>query len=418
MTIKKIKAREILDSRGFPTIECSLELSDGLSVKGSVPSGASTGMHEAKELRDGDEKRFCGKGVLRAIDNIENKLGSLFVGKKPDLLLADKAMIELDGTDDKSRLGANTLLAVSMAVCRAQAHIEGLELYQFITHISGIKKISMPQCMFNVINGGVHAQTDLSIQEIMITPEKRSVSNQVETAATIYHTLKRVFNANGYDTDVGDEGGFAPFFNANHNGITAEKRAIDCLMQAIHESSREYVSLALDVAASEFYDKNKNAYFFNGHWVSTDDLIILYEQLSEVYPISLIEDGCAQDDWIGWKKLQQALGSKISIVGDDLFVTNAKRIILGIDKGVANTVLIKPNQVGTITEALEAIRVSREAGYKILVSHRSGETNDTFIADFAVGVAADFFKAGAPARGERVSKYNRLMKIESDLWFK
>jgi enolase len=413
MKIKKVTGREILDSRGCPTVECTLELDSGSSVVASVPSGASVGRYEAKELRDNQPERFEGKGVLQAVGQLECQIAPLLIGKAPDVVGMDAAMIDLDDTPDKSRLGANATLAASIAVTRAQALVHGIELYELINKLWGFPAPTLPVCMFNIINGGLHADSRLLFQEFMVMPQQGNFKDRLQVADRIYHELKKLLHEKHYATAVGDEGGFAPSFG--QEGILRELAALDLLQQTCQLSEVENVSFCLDVAASCFYDSHKKIYCVYGAELSSEQMIDVYQNLCQTYPIASLEDGLDQDDWHGWQNLTRALGQSIQLVGDDLFVTHAARINQGIEKCVANAVLIKPNQIGTVSETVAAIQVCQKCGYKTIVSHRSGETNDTFIADLAVGCAAGQLKAGAPVRGERVAKYNRLLAIEDRL---
>jgi enolase len=413
--ISNISGREILDSNGIPTVECVLVLDGGQSVKASVPSGASTGKYEAIELRDGDKDRFLGKGVLTAIQNLEQKIAPALIGKKPDLVEMDKLIIDIDGTENKSNLGANATLAASIAVARAQAIDLNTQTYELINKIFQIGPTSFPQCMFNVLNGGVHADNGVAFQEFMIMPQKQgSMQNTMHTAACIYQTLKNILKKDGYGIGVGFEGGFAPIIKGSKN---KENIMLDYLHKAVEQSGfcSNEIAFCLDVAASQFYDAEKSIYLIEGQELSSTQMVDLYQNLVENYPIVSIEDGMAEDDWYGWQLLTEKLGNKVQIVGDDLFVTNINRIEKGIKLGVANAVLIKPNQIGTVSQTVEAIKLCRSNGYKTVVSHRSGETCDTFISDLVFGSAAGQFKAGAPCRGERVAKYNRLVEIEEGL---
>lgn len=386
MKITKVHGREILDSRGQPTLECVLELTGGLQVEASVPSGASVGRYEAKELRDYDPTRYFGKGVRIAIENLERKIAPLLLDKEPDCVQLDQAMINLDGTADKSKLGANTILAASMAIVRAQAVAQGCELYQLINQLYGLDKPAMPRCMFNIINGGLHAESGLAFQEFMIMPAAATVKEAVEVASEMCIALKGLLLQQHGVVAVGDEGGFAPIFV--QDGIEREIAALQLLEQAKKQlkSVKIPIDYCLDIASSHFYDPVRQVYTVHEKRFDAQALIDLYLQLCQTYPIVSIEDGLGEDDWNGWQLLTQSMGSKIQLVGDDLFVTNVQRIQQGIDRQVANAVLIKLNQVGTVSETLQAIKLCRQAGYKVVVSHRSGETNDSFIADLAVGV--------------------------------
>ncbi|HBS48055.1 TPA: phosphopyruvate hydratase [Candidatus Dependentiae bacterium] len=410
MKIKKISGREILDSRGFPTVECSLNLEDGHSVIVSVPSGASTGKYEAVELRDGDQNWYFGKGVKKAINNLENKIAPLLVGKNPDFIKMDQEIINLDGTDNKSSLGANATLAASMAVVRAQAHCEKLELFELVAKYFGVKP-SIPVCMFNVLNGGVHANNGINFQEFMIIPTgEKDFSKSLEKVVVVYQTLKKLLVKKGFNSNLGDEGGFAPVFAKGAK--LPEELALDFIVEAIKSANLEgEIKIGLDVAASQFFDETNNFYDFYGNKFSGKDLIDFYENLLAKYPIISIEDGFAEDDWATWESATKKLGGKVQLVGDDLFVTNQKRIKYGVERHCANAVLIKPNQIGTVSETIETIKYCKSINYKTVISHRSGETIDTFIADLVFGCNGGQFKCGAPARGERVAKYNRLLQL-------
>jgi enolase len=413
MNIKKIEAREILDSRGIPTIACTLLLDDGNRVVSSVPSGASVGKFEALELRDNDTKRYFGKGVLQAVEHIEKIIAPVLLQKYPDLVVMDKLLCDLDGTENKSRLGANAILAVSMAIARAQAIVENVEVYKLLGNIAGISPFQKPCCMFNILNGGVHADNMIAFQEFMIMPSSiYSFERQLEMSVIIYRQLKKLLKEKSFSVGVGDEGGFAPFLGNERD--PGHEKVLNLLLQAVEKSGfvpGKDIMFCLDVAASEFYNESEKKYILADKRVNSDELISLYEKLIVDYPIYSIEDGLSQDDWDGWSVLTAKLGSKIQLVGDDIFVTNTNRIQKGIEYGVANAVLIKLNQIGTVTETLQAIKLCKDNGYKTIVSHRSGETIDSFIADLAVGTNAGQLKAGACARGERVVKYNRLLEI-------
>ncbi len=418
MKIKKIEAREILDSRGFPTVECSVLLENNQITKASVPSGASVGKYEAVELRDGDAKRYFGKGVLKAIENIEKKIAPVIVGKEANFQEIDKIIIDLDGTSNKANLGANSTLAVSMAVCRAQALSERIALYELINEVCcGGGKILLPDVMFNILNGGVHADNTLSFQEFMIMPVgQNSFAEKLQMAVVVYQNLKKLLKQAGYSTNVGDEGGFAPKFGQDTE--IGEKKALEFLIKAVELSGFDVgkdVVFCLDVAASQFYDEENKVYTLGNKKLGSDEMILLYDELLSTYPIYSIEDGLDEQDWDGWKSMTEKIGARVQLVGDDIFVTNSELIKKGTENHVANAALIKPNQIGTVTQTLEAIKLCKDSNYKTVVSHRSGETMDTFISDLVVGTAAGQFKAGAPARGERVAKYNRLLEIEGML---
>ncbi len=411
MKIIAVTAREIFNSRGMPTIACDITLENGARVCASVPTGTSRGEKEAVELRDGGV-RLMGQGVLKAINVMETVIAPAIIGQEPNLIRMDELMRELDGTENKSKLGANTILAASIAICKAQAVVEQCEPYELIAGLCQYDMVSLPFPMFNVINGGLHASNDLQVQEFMIMPVGiTTFHTAMEIGITFFHTLKKVLIQNGLSTAVGDEGGFAPDFQH-------ENQALDCLMEAIEDVQGEHdatLMIALDVAASHFYNKKAEAYNWQGKLISADDLIAWYGQLVDQYPIYAIEDGLSEHDWSSWQKLMQSLGSRIQIVGDDIFVTDVDRIYDGIHDQVANAVLIKPNQVGTVTETLQAIKLVKEYNKNVIISHRSGETNDFFIADVAVGTSAGQIKAGGLSRGERLSKYNRLLQIEDQL---
>lgn len=412
MKIEKICAREIFDSRGYPTLACDLMLNDGSWYTASVPSGASVGVHEAAELRDGGE-RLLGKGVRKNVEIIERIIAPILIGKEPMIVNMDAAMLDLDGTDNRSRLGANTILAVSMAVCRAQAAAEMMSLYEFIPYICQLDVVAMPAPMINILNGGIHADTGLSIQEFMVVPHGMDTFAQaMEFGTTTFHELKKLLRASGKSTLVGDEGGFAPI-------VSGTQEALDYVQEAIAQAKKHCegdATIAIDVAASQLYDPTTQRYTVDGHALTTNELLAWYLQLTEKYPISSIEDGLHENDWNGWERMAELFGDKILLVGDDIFATNPERIWTGIERNAANAVIIKPNQIGTVTETLQAIKLCEENGVSTVVSHRSGETNDSFIADLAVGVSAQYIKAGGCSRGERLAKYNRLLKIEQELF--
>lgn len=411
--IKRITACEILDSRGNPTVEATVTLADNSLGVAAVPSGASTGSHEAVELRDG-AKRYGGKGVLKAVKNVNTTINNALRGyDAANQRHIDQIMIELDGTKSKKKLGANAILAVSLAVARASASAAGLPLYQYIRKAFALKEKGwrMPVATMNIINGGRHADNNLSIQEFMIVPVHKEMRERVRMGSQIFHSLASILRQKGYHTAVGDEGGFAP-------DLLNNEQALKLLMSSIKKSGftpGKDVFIALDAAASEFY-RNGKYYFESGKQASMANKIIrILSDWTRKYPIISIEDPLSEDDWENWARLTRDLGKKTNIVGDDLFVTNVARIKKGIKEKVANTVLIKVNQIGTLSEAIDAIAIAKENNYKISVSHRSGETADTFIADLAVAVNAEFIKTGSLSRSERVEKYNRLMKIESEL---
>ena len=409
--IDLIVGREILDSRGNPTVEADVQLRDGAFGRASVPSGASTGEHEAIELRDGDKRRYQGKGVLQAVENINavlaRELGGREAGEQSRI---DDLMIALDGTPNKSKLGANAILAVSMAVCRAAARSAGLPLYRYL---GGLQARRLPVPMMNVLNGGVHADNTVDFQEFMIMPVgAETFSDALRMGVETFHTLKRVLKEKGYSTSVGDEGGFAPNLKSNAEAVELLLDAID----AAGYSPGHDICLALDPASSEMYQNGKYVFYKSDKSKkSADDMVKLYADWVKQYPIISIEDGLAQDDWEGWKTLTRELGGRVQLVGDDLFVTNTDRLQRGIEEGAANSILIKLNQIGTVTETIAAIELARRHGYTAVVSHRSGETEDAFIADFAVGLATGQIKTGSASRTDRVAKYNQLLRIEEEL---
>ena len=405
--IEKIFAREVLDSRGNPTIQVDCVLNDGSMGRATVPSGASTGTYEALELRDG-EKRYLGKGVLKAVENVNKTIAKEIIGKSPfDQVGIDQLLIKLDGTPNKSKLGANAILGVSLAVMKAASNSLNLPLYRYI---GGANTKTLPVPFMNVINGGVHADNQLDIQEFMIVPlDAPSFKEALRFGAETFHNLKKILKEKGEVTSVGDEGGFAP-------QLSSTKEALDILVAAIEKAGYtpgKDIALALDCAASEFYKDGR--YYFEGKELDAKGMVDFYEDLINFYPIVSIEDGLAEEDWEGWKILTERLGSKIQLVGDDIFVTNTERIKKGIKMGVANSVLIKLNQIGTVTETLEAINLSHKSSYTTIISHRSGETEDTTIADLAVGAGTGMIKTGSLSRSERIAKYNRLLVIEEEL---
>ena len=404
--IEDVYAIEVLDSRGNPTVKATVALSDGTVASAVVPSGASTGKREALELRDGGD-RYCGKGVLKAVENVNSQIAEAVIGLDAfDQKALDDEMRELDGTDNYSNLGANAVLGVSMAVARAAAKSLDVPLYRYL---GGANASVLPVPMFNIINGGAHANNSVDFQEFMIMPFGfDKFSDALRAASEIYHTLKGLLNAAGHSTAVGDEGGFAPNLNDN-------EEPIKLIMQAIEKAgykAGEQIKLALDVAASELYENGK--YKLEGKEFSSEELIERYAQLCEKYPIFSIEDGLSEDDWAGWTKLTSKLGSKVQLVGDDLFVTNEKILREGITKGVGNAILIKPNQIGTVSQTMQTIRLAQRKGYRCVMSHRSGESEDSFIADFAVAMNTGQIKTGATSRSERNAKYNRLLEIERE----
>lgn len=414
--IRDVKALQILDSRGNPTIQVEVITEDGYVGKASVPSGASTGSFEAVELRDGDKSRYLGKGVEKAVENINKKIAKAIIGMNVyEQRKIDEEMIKLDDTPNKSNLGANSILGVSLAVAKAASNSLGLDLYQYIGGING-KELPIP--MMNILNGGKHSDNNISIQEFMIMPIGNiTFTERMRRGVEIYHTLKKVLKEKGYSVGVGDEGGFAP-------NLESEEQALDIIIEAIRKAGYEPgkdIKLALDIASTEMYEEakkiNKQGYYFwkTKQYKTQEEMIEYIVELCNKYPIFSIEDGLAEEDWEGWKVLTERLGNKVQLVGDDLFVTNPKRLERGIEKNVANAILIKPNQIGTLTETLYTIQKAKQSGYKTVISHRSGETEDTTIADIAVGVNAGQIKTGAPCRTDRVSKYNRLLYIEEEI---
>lgn len=416
MKIKKIWGLEILNSRGFPTVQCNLLLDNNILVKSSVPSGASVGKLEALELRDGDPNRYLGKGVLKATKNINEKIAPTIINKEVDFKQIDKILLDLDGTENKSNLGANAILAVSIAVIRAQAIIRNKELYQLIADEFDNTNLILPKVMFNILNGGVHADNNIPFQEFMIMPQADNFSKNLEMSVVIYNNLRKILKNEGYFTGVGDEGGFAP----NISGGNSVKLSLDYLKYAVEANNLvpgKDVFFCLDVAASQFYNENDKLYEIGNKKLNDSDLIKYYSLLISDYSIFSIEDGLDEQDWIGWKNLTEQLSSRVQLVGDDIFVTNPNLIKKGINEHVANAVLIKPNQIGTVTETFDAIKLAKDNNYKCVISHRSGETCDTFISDLAVGSGVEQMKSGAACRGERIVKYNRLLEIEYNLNF-
>jgi len=411
VAVKKIHAREILDSRGNPTVEVEVELESGASGRAAVPSGASTGIHEALELRDRDKDRYEGKGVLSAVEHVNLEIAKAVVGTDAlDQSRVDQMMLDLDGTPNKSRLGANAILGVSLAVARAAANTRGLPLYR---HLGGESANILPVPMFNILNGGVHANWQgTDFQEFMIAPVGApSFREALRWGSETYHALKAVLKQNGYATGVGDEGGFAPALKSN-------AEAVELILKAIEEAGYapgQQIVIALDPASTGFYENGLYSLRTEGRKVTSSQMVRIYAEWVEKYPIIVLEDGLAEDDWDGWKTLNKSLGDKIELVGDDLFVTNVQRIARGIAENVANAVLIKLNQIGTMTETIAAIETARKAGWGAMISHRSGETVDSFIADFTVAMGTGHLKTGAPCRGERVEKYNQLIRIEEQL---
>ena len=407
-TIDFIAARQILDSRGNPTVEVEVLLEDGAEGRAAVPSGASTGAFEAVELRDGDKAHWGGKGVGKAVENVESIAEEVLGFDASEQRLLDQAMIELDGTDNKGKLGANAVLGVSLAVAHAAADSAGLPLYRYI---GGPTANVLPVPMMNILNGGSHADSNVDIQEFMIAPiGAETFAEAVEIGATVYHALKKVLKDKGLNTGLGDEGGFAPNLESN-------RAALDLIVEAIKAAGYEpgkQVALALDVAASEFFNED-GSYAFEGANKSSDEMIAYYTELVDNYPLVSIEDPLNEEDWEGWQKMQAALGERVQLVGDDLFVTNVTRLQRGIDEKAANSMLVKVNQIGSLTETIDAVNLAHRNGFSTMMSHRSGETEDTTIADLAVALSCGQIKSGAPARTDRVAKYNQLLRIEQDL---
>jgi phosphopyruvate hydratase len=407
--IEDVIAREVLDSRGNPTVEVEIHLEDGSMGRAIVPSGASTGVHEALELRDGDKTRYLGKGTLKAVENVNTEIADAIVGYNVfDQVGLDKLLIELDGTYNKGRLGANAILGVSLAAADAAANSLGLPLFQYL---GGVNAKLLPTPMMNILNGGSHADNTVDFQEFMVMPVgASSFTEAVRMGAEVFHSLKAVLKEKGLSTAVGDEGGFAPNLSSNEEAI---KVILEAVKKAGYEPAKD-IKLALDVAASEFYDETSRKYKLTGEGKekTADEMIEYYENLIAKYPVISIEDGLAEDDWEGWAKLTQKLGKKVQLVGDDLFVTNTDRLKKGIEQSVANSILIKVNQIGTVTETLDAIEMAKKAGYTAVVSHRSGESEDVTIADLAVAVNAGQIKTGSLSRTDRIAKYNQLLRID------
>ncbi|HJJ12425.1 MAG: phosphopyruvate hydratase [Clostridia bacterium] len=416
LKIEHIEALEVLDSRGNPTVQVEVITEGGFCGVAKVPSGASTGSFEAVELRDNDEERYLGKGVKRAVENVNRVIAKKIMGMNVyDQIKVDKRLIDIDGTENKEKLGANAILGVSIAVAKAAANSLGMTLYNYIGGVNA-KKLPIP--MMNILNGGKHSDNNISIQEFMIMPKSgRDFAENLKMGVETYHSLKKVLKNKGYSVAVGDEGGFAP-------NLASEEEALDVIIEAIEKAGYipgKDIFIALDVASTEMYEEakkiGKNGYLFwkTGMFKTSDEMIEYLEELTERYPIISIEDGLAEEDWNSWKKLTQNLGNKIQLVGDDLFVTNTNRLIKGIKNKIANSILIKPNQIGTLTETLDAIDMANKAGYTAVISHRSGETEDTTIADISVATNVGQIKTGAPCRTDRVAKYNRLLNIENEI---
>ncbi len=414
-TITAVKGREIIDSRGNPTVEAEVTLDNGVIGRGAVPSGASTGEREALELRDGDKSRYLGKGVTKAVGHVNGEIAAKLRGQAADQRAVDQAMIALDGTPTKGRLGANAILGVSMALARASASADGVPLYQHIAALYGSNTMSLPVPMMNILNGGAHADSSVDFQEFMVMPVGAATfADAVRAGAEIFHTLRGILKKKGHSTGVGDEGGFAPSLSSNREALDV---VLEAVVQAGYQPGKN-IYLALDVAASELWNDASKYYEFKKSKEknrTADEMVALYEDWVNKYPIISIEDGLAEGDWDGWKTLTTALGNRIQLVGDDVFVTNPEILARGIREGIANALLVKLNQIGTVSETLDAVAMARDAGYRSVISHRSGETEDTTIADLAVGTAAGQIKTGSASRSDRVAKYNQLLRIEEAL---
>ncbi|MBQ6486592.1 phosphopyruvate hydratase [Candidatus Saccharibacteria bacterium] len=410
LTINGIRARQVLDSRGNPTVEADVFLSSGHVGRAIVPSGASTGVGEALELRDGDPSYYGGKGVLKAVWNVNSKIRDVLVGNTADQRAVDEMMLDLDGTNNKSNLGANAILAVSLANAKALAKAYNLHFYEYIAKLAGTEnEMSIPMPMMNVMNGGAHADWSTDFQEYMIIPNGAdNINDAIRMGAEVFHSLKKVLKDKDYPTTVGDEGGYAPKVRDGNN------EPLECIRQAILDAGYrpgEDISMAMDVASSEFYEDGHYALKTNGDWKSSEDLINWYEWILENYPVVSIEDGLSESDWDGWKVLTERLGDKVQLVGDDLFVTNTKLLEKGINEKAGNSILIKPNQIGTLSETIDAVLMAKKAGFKTVMSHRSGESEDNTISHLAVGLGTGQIKTGSLSRSERISKYNELMRI-------
>ena len=409
-TISNIKARQVLDSRGNPTVEAEVFLENGGYGRAIVPSGASTGSGEALELRDDDKSRYGGKGVLKAVWNVNSKIKDVLVGNTSDPRTVDEMMLELDGTKNKSDLGANAILAVSLATAKANARANKVPFYKYIAYLAGTEdEMSIPMPMMNVMNGGEHASWATDFQEYMIIPRGAgNIADAVRMGAEVFHALKDVLKDRGYPTTVGDEGGYAPKVRDGNN------EPLECIKLAVEKAGYKFgddIAIAMDIAASEFYDKDHYVLKTNGDWKSADDMINWYDWIINNYPVISIEDGLAENDWANWKILTERMGDRIQLVGDDLFVTNTELLARGIKEGVANAILIKPNQIGTLSETIDAVLMAKKAGYKTVMSHRSGETEDVSIAHLAVGLGTGQIKTGSLSRSERIAKYNELIRI-------
>ncbi len=412
-TIKNIKARQVLDSRGNPTVEADVFLSSGHAGRAIVPSGASTGSGEALELRDGDKSHFGGKGVSRAVWHVNHEIADVLIGNSVNQAQVDRLMLDLDGTKNKSKLGANAILAVSLAVARAAAKAQGLPFYQYVAAIAGTTKdMCLPMPMMNVMNGGCHADWCTDFQEYMIVPKGAgTMAEAVRMGAEVFHALKDVLKRRDYPVTVGDEGGYGPQVRDGNN------EPLDCILEAVEAAGykpEQDIAIAMDVAASEFWNHDHYELKTDGSWKTAEDMIDWYEWIIENYPVVSIEDGLNESDWEGWKALTERLGERIQLVGDDLFVTNVKLLEKGIKEKAGNAILIKPNQIGTLTETIDAVLMAKQAGYRTVMSHRSGETEDTSIAHLAVGLGTGQIKTGSLSRSERIAKYNELMRIAED----
>ena len=409
-TISNIKARQVLDSRGNPTVEAEVFLENGGYGRAIVPSGASTGSGEALELRDDDKSRYGGKGVLKAVWNVNSKIKDVLVGNTSDPRTVDEMMLELDGTKNKSDLGANAILAVSLATAKANARANKVPFYKYIAYLAGTEdEMSIPMPMMNVMNGGEHASWATDFQEYMIIPRGAgNIADAVRMGAEVFHALKNVLKDRGYPTTVGDEGGYAPKVKDGNN------EPLECIKLAVEKAGYKFgddIAIAMDIAASEFYDKDHYVLKTNGDWKTAEDMINWYDWIINNYPVISIEDGLAENDWANWKILTERMGDRIQLVGDDLFVTNTELLARGIKEGVANAILIKPNQIGTLSETIDAVLMAKKAGYKTVMSHRSGETEDVSIAHLAVGLGTGQIKTGSLSRSERIAKYNELIRI-------
>ncbi len=409
-TISNIKARQVLDSRGNPTVEAEVYLENGGFGRAIVPSGASTGTLEALELRDKDESRYGGKGVLKAVWNVNSKIKDVLVGNTSDQRTVDQMMLDLDGTDNKSNLGANAVLAVSLANAKANAAARKIPFYKYVAELAGTTdEMSIPMPMMNVMNGGEHASWATDFQEYMIIPRGAgNIADAVRMGAEVFHALKIVLKERGYPTTVGDEGGYAPYVREGNN------EPLECIKLAVEKTGYKFgedIAIAMDIASSEFFDKDHYVLKTNGDWKSADDLINWYTWIIDNYPVISIEDGLAENDWANWKIMTDRLGSRCQLVGDDLFVTNTKLLERGIKEGVANAILIKPNQIGSLSETIDAVLMAKKAGYKTVMSHRSGETEDVSIAHLAVGLGTGQIKTGSLSRTDRIAKYNELIRI-------